>query len=53
MRALKIPRWHAVVGASLGGMQALRWSVDHPELVERVAAFAAPGRSDGHNQALC
>jgi homoserine O-acetyltransferase len=53
MTQLGIPRWHAVVGASLGGMQTLQWAVDHPHLVERAVVIAAPGRSDPYNQAMC
>jgi homoserine O-acetyltransferase len=29
-RGLGIERLHAVVGASMGGMQALQWAVSHP-----------------------
>ena len=39
-----ISRWAAVMGGSLGGMQALRWAVDFPDWVEHcVALAAAPG----------
>jgi homoserine O-acetyltransferase len=33
---LGIQRWHAVVGGSMGGMQALEWAVMHPARVGRV-----------------
>ncbi|HEX6635583.1 MAG TPA: alpha/beta fold hydrolase [Usitatibacter sp.] len=36
---LGIERLHAVVGASMGGMQALQWAVSHPALVGRVVAM--------------
>ncbi|HEX7317691.1 MAG TPA: homoserine O-acetyltransferase [Pyrinomonadaceae bacterium] len=40
---LGVERLHAVVGGSIGGMQALQWAVDFPERVERcVAVGAAP-----------
>jgi homoserine O-acetyltransferase/O-succinyltransferase len=40
---LGINRLHAVVGGSIGGMQALRWAVDFPERIERcIAVGAAP-----------
>ncbi len=40
---LGIKRLRAVVGGSIGGMQALQWAVDFPERVERcVAVGAAP-----------
>jgi len=41
---LGISRWAAVVGGSLGGMQALQWAVDFPDWVEHCVALAsAPG----------
>jgi homoserine O-acetyltransferase/O-succinyltransferase len=41
---LGISRWAAVIGGSLGGMQALQWAVDFPDWVEHcVALAAAPG----------
>lgn len=44
LRELKLPRWHAVIGPSFGGMQALHWAARSPELAPRVAAVAcAPG----------
>lgn len=40
---LGVERLRAVVGGSIGGMQALRWAIDFPERVERcVAVGAAP-----------
>ncbi|GGO31081.1 alpha/beta fold hydrolase [Deinococcus humi] len=41
MRTLGVERWHAVVGPSLGGLQALQWAARCPELAPRVAAVAA------------
>jgi homoserine O-acetyltransferase len=32
---LGIPRLSLVIGASLGGMQALQWALDYPDVVER------------------
>lgn len=41
---LGIERWAAVIGGSLGGMQALQWAVMFPDWVEHcVALAAAPG----------
>lgn len=44
MRDLGVPRWHAVVGPSLGGMQALHWAALTPELAPRVAALITSPR---------
>lgn len=52
MDQLGIQRWHAVMGTSLGGMQAMQWAVSYPERVARVMTAAAPGRSDAYNQAM-
>ncbi|MCA1555059.1 MAG: homoserine O-acetyltransferase, partial [Acidobacteria bacterium] len=40
---LGVKRLHAVIGGSIGGMQALQWAVDFPEKIERcIAVGAAP-----------
>lgn len=36
---LGIARLHAVVGASMGGMQALQWAVSYPDFVRTVVAM--------------
>ena len=41
VRALGINRLLAVIGGSLGGMQALSWSVRHPEMVHSVIVLAS------------
>jgi homoserine O-acetyltransferase/O-succinyltransferase len=38
---LGVARWHAVVGNSLGGMEALMWSVLHPERARSIVSIAA------------
>jgi homoserine O-acetyltransferase/O-succinyltransferase len=38
---LGIDRFKAVVGSSLGGMQALQWAIDYPEAVESCVAIGA------------
>jgi len=38
-KALGIDRLHAVVGASMGGMQALQWAVSHPRFMARIVAM--------------
>jgi homoserine O-acetyltransferase/O-succinyltransferase len=35
---------HAVVGGSMGGMQALQFAIEYPRLVRRVLAMATTGR---------
>jgi homoserine O-acetyltransferase len=39
--ALHLPRLFAVAGGSLGGMQALEWSVRYPDQVERIIPIAS------------
>lgn len=41
--ALGVARWHAVIGGSMGGMQALEWGVMYPERVARLVAIATCG----------
>jgi homoserine O-acetyltransferase/O-succinyltransferase len=36
---LRVNRLRIVIGASIGGMQALQWAVDYPERVERCIAI--------------
>lgn len=43
--ALGIDHWAAVIGGSMGGMQALEWAVGHPGRLDRVAVLAAPALS--------
>jgi homoserine O-acetyltransferase/O-succinyltransferase len=38
---LGVKRLHTVIGASIGGMQALQWAVDYPERVEHCVAIGA------------
>ncbi|HWU84368.1 MAG TPA: homoserine O-acetyltransferase [Rhodocyclaceae bacterium] len=38
---LGIKTWFAVIGGSLGGMQALRWSITYPERVQHTIVIAA------------
>jgi len=42
---LGIERWAAVIGGSMGAMQALEWAVGRPERVARVAVLAGPAIS--------
>ncbi|MCC5885732.1 MAG: homoserine O-acetyltransferase [Gammaproteobacteria bacterium] len=49
---LGIEQWAAVVGGSLGGMQALQWSIDLPERVRHVVAIACAPRLSAQNIAF-
>jgi homoserine O-acetyltransferase/O-succinyltransferase len=47
MKELSIPHLHAVIGGSLGGMQALEWGIMYPSFVDKVFALAVtPALSD-------
>jgi homoserine O-acetyltransferase len=52
VRHLGIERLHAVVGGSLGGMQALSWALEAPEEVERAVVVAASSRLSAQNIAF-
>jgi homoserine O-acetyltransferase/O-succinyltransferase len=41
---LGIPRLHAVMGISMGAMQAIEWAVSHPSRVERVVSIVGTPR---------
>ena len=49
---LGVPHLHAVVGGSVGGMNALDWAKRHPDHVERLAPVAAAARLDPQCLAL-
>lgn len=42
---LGIKHIFAVIGGSMGGMQALEWAVTYPDFMDRVIVIAAPGYS--------
>jgi homoserine O-acetyltransferase/O-succinyltransferase len=50
--ALGVTRLKAVVGASMGGMQALQWAASHPDRMERVVAMTAMGRTSLWSQLM-
>lgn len=46
LESLGITSLHAVVGASMGALQALEWASAHPEMVERVIPVIGAGEAD-------
>ncbi len=50
--ALGIHRWAAVVGGSLGGMQALQWSMDFPNRLANAVVIAAAPKLSAQNIAF-
>ena len=52
MDRLNIDFWHLVAGGSLGGMQALQWSISYPEKVRKAGIFAAAAKSSTQNIAM-
>ncbi len=49
---LGIARFAAVVGGSLGGMQALQWTIDHPDRIAHALLIAAAPRLSAQNIAF-
>lgn len=49
---LGIQKWHAVVGGSMGGMQALQWAVDYPERLAHSVVIASTPKLSAQNIAF-
>ncbi len=49
---LGIERWAAVVGGSLGGMQAMQWAIDFPERIRNAVLIAAAPKLTAQNIAF-
>jgi len=49
---LGIQRWAAIVGGSLGAMQAMQWSIDFPERVAHAVLIACAARLSAQNIAF-
>ncbi len=49
---LGITRWAAVIGGSLGGMQALQWAIDYPERIRHAIMIAAAPKLSAQNIAF-
>jgi len=41
MQALGITQWHSVVGGSMGGFQALEWSLRYPDALKKMVMIAS------------
>ncbi|GMU46233.1 MAG: homoserine O-acetyltransferase [Porticoccaceae bacterium] len=49
---LGIAQWAAVIGGSLGGMNAMRWAVEHPERVRHCLVIASAMKLTAQNIAF-
>ncbi len=52
VNSLGIEKLYAVVGGSMGGMQALEWSLTFPDLVEKVVPIATTARLSSQSMAF-
>lgn len=52
MERLQIRQWAAVIGGSLGGMQALQWSIEYPDLLRHAIVIAAAPKLSAQNIAF-
>jgi homoserine O-acetyltransferase/O-succinyltransferase len=50
---LRIERWSAVVGGSMGAMRALEWCIDHPSRVRRAVIVSVGAAASADEIALC
>ena len=50
--AFEIPRWAAVIGGSLGGMQAMQWAIDYPDKVAHALLIATAPKLSAQNIAF-
>ncbi|MBK8182216.1 MAG: homoserine O-acetyltransferase [Candidatus Competibacteraceae bacterium] len=50
--SLGIRQWAAVIGGSLGGMQAMQWAISYPERVRHALVIAAAPRLSAQNIAF-
>ncbi|MCR6653232.1 MAG: homoserine O-acetyltransferase [Cellvibrionaceae bacterium] len=52
MQRLGISQWAAVVGGSLGGMQAMRWSLEYPDCLRHCVVIASAMKLSAQNIAF-
>jgi homoserine O-acetyltransferase len=52
MEHLGIERWAAVIGGSLGGMQAMRWALEHPDKLANSIIIASSMKLSAQNIAF-
>ena len=50
--SLGIKKWACVIGGSLGGMQALQWTISFPEKVQNIISVAAASKLSAQNIAF-
>lgn len=50
---LRIDRWHAVVGGSMGGMRVLEWAVGFPDRVQRAVVVSVGAKATAEQVAWC
>ncbi|TAZ55602.1 E22 family MetX-like putative esterase [Rhizobium ruizarguesonis] len=48
MERLGIEKWHAVMGASMGGLQSYEWAARYPDKLERVIPVISSGWADAN-----
>lgn len=49
---LGIERWAAVIGGSLGGMQAMQWAIDYPDRIANAILIATTAKLSAQNIAF-
>lgn len=52
MEYLQVPYWAAVIGGSLGGMQAMQWSIQYPDHIHNALIVAAAPKLSAQNIAF-
>jgi homoserine O-acetyltransferase len=52
LQSLGVTALHAVIGGSMGGMQALQWAIEYPDFVRRLIAMATTARESAQGIAF-